>query len=188
MSYEVISAADACIIFANKREAGACSWLQSQARMFPCLLLSLTPLAAASPLPDPSVNIPSFTSGFLPLKYPSYLRNKVGKREDSERSASYADSWHFGKKRSPWTGAWANIVWRPEGVGLKTEEKRDPQPSLRKHYRIILIDCYLQNIYYFFILEVEASHILLPIFLYWSNIEYFLFSPNSAPRQKLMIL
>ena len=118
--------------------------------MFPCLLLSFTPLAAANPLPDPSVNIPSFTSGFLPLKYPSYLRNKVGKREDSERSSSFADSWHFGKKRSPWTGAWANIVWRPEGVGLKTEEKRDPQPSLRKHYRIILMDCYLQNIYYYY--------------------------------------
>merc|ERR1711881_583197 len=84
---------------------------QYQGRMFPCLLLSLTPLAGASPL--------------LPLKYPSYLRNKVGKREDS-----YGDSWHFGKKRSPWTGAWANIVWRPEGVDLKTPEKRDPQPSL----------------------------------------------------------
>ena len=107
--------------------------------MFPCLLLSLTPLAGASPLP--SVLIPSFTSGFMPLEYPSYLRNKVGKREDSEPSPS----WHFGKKRSPWTGAWANVVWRPEGVDLKTPQKRNPQPSMRKHYRIILMD----HFYYF---------------------------------------
>ena len=109
--------------------------------MFPCLLLSLTPLAGASPLP--SVYIPSFTSGFMPLEYPSYLRNKVGKREDSEPSA-YVDSWHFGKKRSPWTGAWANIVWRPEDVDPKKPEKRGPQPSMREHYRIILMDCVSQ--------------------------------------------
>merc|ERR1711997_598180 len=96
-------------------------------RMFPCLILSLTPLAAASPVA--SVYIPSFTSGFMPLKYPSYLPSKVSKREDSDPS-SYVDSWHFGKKRSPWTGAWANIVWRPEALDLKTPEKRDPQPSL----------------------------------------------------------
>ena len=104
--------------------------------MFPCLLLSLTPLAGASPLP--SVYIPSFTSGFMPLKYPSYLPNKVGKREDSQPS-SYVDSWHFGKKRSPWTGAWANIVWRPEDVDPKKPEKRGPQPSMREHFRIILM-------------------------------------------------
>ena len=117
--------------------------------MLACLLLSLASLVTAGPLPEPSVYIPSFTSGFMPLKYPSYLRNKVGKREDSERSSSFADSWHFGKKRSPWTGAWANIVWRPEAVDLETPEKRDPQPSLRKHYRIILMDDYLANIFIF---------------------------------------
>ena len=92
----------------------------------------------------PAVFIPSFTSGFMPLKYPSYLPSKVSKREDSEPS-SYVDSWHFGKKRSPWTGAWANIVWRPEALDLKTPDKRDPQPSLRKHYRIILMEDFLQK-------------------------------------------
>ena len=133
-------------------------------------MLSLTSLVSAGPLPEPSVYIPSFTSGFMPLKYPSYLRNKVGKREDSEPS-SYVDSWHFGKKRSPWTGAWANIVRRPDGLDLKTPEKRDPLPSLRKHFRIILMLEGLSRIY-----SYSGSKIILPsVFLYWSNIEYFKF-------------
>ena len=70
--------------------------------------------------------VPSFTSGFLPQGYPKSLRERIGKREDTEGSrditlAHYRPSWAFGKradddldKRSPWTGAWANIVWRPD--------------------------------------------------------------------------
>ena len=41
----------------------------------------------------------------------------------SDTRSAYRPSWQFGKredgavsveKRSPWTGSWANIVWRPD--------------------------------------------------------------------------
>jgi len=79
------------------------------------------------------VEVPSFTSGFLPPTFPKYMRNRFNKRE------RYPTSWQIGKrdpwtehminiaygqpepedsnqipdKRAPWTGAWANIVWKP---------------------------------------------------------------------------
>jgi len=79
------------------------------------------------------VEVPSFTSGFLPPTYPKYMRTRFNKR------APFPASWQIGKrepwtehmvnvvygqpepndsadvpeKRAPWTGAWANIVWKP---------------------------------------------------------------------------
>ena len=63
------------------------------------------------------VHIPSFTSGFLVPSYPKFLRARFAKRDDDPETinsmSSYRPSWQFGK-RDPWTGAWANAVWKPD--------------------------------------------------------------------------
>lgn len=81
------------------------------------------------------VEVPSFTSGFLPPTYPKYMRSRFNKRE------RFPATWQLGKrepwtehvvniqygqpendsadvpeKRAPWTGAWANIVWKPSDL------------------------------------------------------------------------
>merc|ERR1711892_1054056 len=82
------------------------------------------------------VEVPSFTSGFLPPTYPKYMRTRFSKR------APFPASWQIGKrepwtehlvsvvygqsepndsadvpeKRAPWTGAWANIAWKPAAL------------------------------------------------------------------------
>ena len=59
------------------------------------------------------VEVPSFTSGFLPPSYPRYmLQQRYTKREAARPRLT---SWQLGK-RSPWTGAWANIVWQPAEI------------------------------------------------------------------------
>merc|ERR1711936_235222 len=72
-----------------------------------------------------SVYMPSFTSGFLPLDLPRHLRGKLNKRGES-----FVDSWHFGRKRAPWTSSWANILWRPQVVNNNGPEKRSALASL----------------------------------------------------------
>ena len=66
--------------------------------------------------PSP-VYSPSFTSGFLAPVFPKLMNQRTRKREDGPKPidtmAGYRPSWQFGK-RSPWTGAWANILWRPD--------------------------------------------------------------------------
>ena len=111
---------------------------QLQLFLFPCLLVlrkgkasegvskdmellhsanSVPHLGKRIPVP---VHIPSFTSGFLVPSYPKFLRARFAKRDPEKPEtinsmSSYRPSWQFGK-RDPWTGAWANIVWRPDIV------------------------------------------------------------------------
>ena len=46
--------------------------------------------------------------------------NESSGRAMSDARSGYRPSWQFGKreeteeKRSPWTGSWANVVWRPD--------------------------------------------------------------------------
>ena len=46
--------------------------------------------------------------------------NESSGRAMSDTRSGYRPSWQFGKreeteeKRSPWTGSWANVVWRPD--------------------------------------------------------------------------
>ena len=101
---------------------------------------------SASPL-----EVPSFTSGFLPPTYPKYMRSRYNKRE------RFPATWQIGKrepwtdhllnivygepdtdnsatvpgKRAPWTGAWANVVWKPASLQKSSiaPEKRAPWTS-----------------------------------------------------------
>ena len=108
---------------------------QLQVFLFPCLIVlhkgepsegfskdmellhsanSVPHLGQRVPMP---VHIPSFTSGFLVPSYPKFLRARFAKRDDDPETinsmSSYRPSWQFGK-RDPWTGAWANAVWKPD--------------------------------------------------------------------------
>ena len=58
-------------------------------------------------------------------------------QRESSSDPAFVDSWHFGRKRSPWTGSWANIVWKPEAVNTNTAEKRKALPSLRNQNKAI---------------------------------------------------
>merc|ERR1711879_74849 len=92
--------------------------------------------------------MPSFTWGLLvpgPIQ-PGLIRSRFSKKAaDADRSsgrvlsdsrAGYRPSWQFGKrdeentedveKRNPWTGSWANIVWRPDLTQPTTVDKRSP--------------------------------------------------------------
>jgi len=97
------------------------------------------------------VEVPSFTSGFLPPTYPKYMRSRFNKRE------RFPATWQIGKrepwtehmvkvvygeqdpedpakvpdKRAPWTGAWANVVWKPAELqkSALTPGKRAPWTS-----------------------------------------------------------
>jgi len=111
---------------------------------------------SASPL-----DVPSFTSGFLPPTYPKYVKSRYNKRE------RFPASWQIGKrvpwtdhmvdikygtlgddernsgpeKRAPWTGAWANAVWKPPTMH-KSQKKASwtsawgalLQPTITKGY------------------------------------------------------
>jgi len=109
---------------------------------------SVPHLGKKSALP---IDVPSFTSGFLPPTYPKYMQTRFDKRD------SFPTSWHIGKrdpwtehmvnivygqpdaddstevpeKRAPWTGAWANVVWKPADLQKSslTAGKRAPWTS-----------------------------------------------------------
>lgn len=71
--------------------------------------------------------MPSFTSNYLPgSSLPEFLKGKPLLKRAPE-SPEVADiprefSWHLGK-RAPWTGAWANIMWKPQRL-LEQAPKR----------------------------------------------------------------
>ena len=58
--------------------------------------------------------------------YPILKRDSEGGKTLGD-IASYRPSWQFGK-RAPWTGAWANIVWRP---GMTSPPQGDYLPTVR---------------------------------------------------------
>jgi len=63
--------------------------------------------------------MPSFTSNYLPdTSLPRYLKAKeMLKRAPAAPEAPDMRelSWHLGK-RAPWTGAWANVMWKPDAM------------------------------------------------------------------------
>merc|ERR1712227_402606 len=80
------------------------------------------------------IDLPSFTSGFLPPKYPKYMRVRTNKRgeEEEEKKPSLAATWasimgsrpasmynNVPGKRRPWTSSWAsgydNLLRSPQG-------------------------------------------------------------------------
>ena len=66
-------------------------------------------------------------------------------QRDLPSDPAFVDSWHFGKKRSPWTGSWANIVWKPESVNTNTAEKREAPASLRKETINLYLHAFLTS-------------------------------------------
>ena len=91
------------------------------------------------------IDLPSFTSGFLPPKYPKYMRvrtNKRGEEEGEEKKTSLAATWrsimgsrpasmynNVPGKRRPWTSSWANIMVKPASLYQKSQGKRTAVPS-----------------------------------------------------------
>merc|ERR1719458_2153894 len=90
------------------------------------------------------IDLPSFTSGFLPPKYPKYMRVRTNKRgeDGEEKKTSLAATWasilgsrpasmfnNVPGKRRPWTSSWANIMVKPEGVYQHGQGKRAPWTS-----------------------------------------------------------
>ena len=128
------------------------------------LLLSLSPIVSAAPqerlgnvLETAGLNsvpmmgrkrapidLPSFTSGFLPPKYPKYMRVRTNKRgeDGEEKKTSLAATWasilgsrpasmynNVPGKRRPWTSSWANIMVKPASLYQKSPGKRTAVPS-----------------------------------------------------------
>jgi len=61
------------------------------------------------------MDLPSFTSGFLPPAHPKYMRLRTNNPKRDE------------EKRAPWTGAWANIMAaKPEAMYRNQGGKRMP--------------------------------------------------------------
>ena len=92
------------------------------------------------------IDLPSFTSGFLPPKYPKYMRvrtNKRGEEEEEEENPSLMSTWasimgsrpasmfnNVPGKRRPWTSSWANIMVKPASLYQKSSPgKRTAVPS-----------------------------------------------------------
>ena len=90
------------------------------------------------------IDLPSFTSGFLPPKYPKYMRVRTNKRgeEGEEKESSLAATWasimgsrpasmynNVPGKRRPWTSSWANIMVKPASLYQKAPGKRTAVPS-----------------------------------------------------------
>ena len=91
------------------------------------------------------IDLPSFTSGFLPPKYPKYMRVRTNKRgeEEEEESPSLMSTWasimgsrpasmfnNVPGKRRPWTSSWANIMVKPASLYQKSSPgKRTAVPS-----------------------------------------------------------
>ena len=89
-----------------------------------------------------TLDLPSFTSGFLPPKYPKFLRPRASKREEGESQPPAGSAWakimasrpasmfnNVPGKRRPWTSSWANIMVKPEGVYQHGQGKRAPWTS-----------------------------------------------------------
>merc|ERR1719394_984777 len=91
------------------------------------------------------IDLPSFTSGFLPPKYPKYMRVRPNKRAEEEEGEkpSLATTWasimgnrpasmfnNVPGKRRPWTSSWANIMVKPASLyQAKPGNKRTAVPS-----------------------------------------------------------
>ena len=87
------------------------------------------------------IDLPSFTSGFLPPKYPKYMRVRTNKR--GEEKTSLAATWasimgsrpasmynNVPGKRRPWTSSWANIMVKPASLYQNSPPgKRTAVPS-----------------------------------------------------------
>ena len=88
------------------------------------------------------IDLPSFTSGFLPPKYPKYMRVRTNKRGEEEKT-SLAATWasimgskpasmynNVPGKRRPWTSSWANIMVKPASLYQNSPPgKRTAVPS-----------------------------------------------------------
>ena len=81
------------------------------------------------------IDLPSFTSGFLPPKYPKYMRVRTNKRDLAATWASIMGSKpasmynNVPGKRRPWTSSWANIMVKPASLYQNKQTKRTAVPS-----------------------------------------------------------
>jgi len=83
------------------------------------------------------MDVPSFTSGFLPPSYPKHMRIRQNKRETDEKRSPWTGAWANimaakpasmyqnipGGKRSPWSGSWANLLVKPDEVRVNSAQQ-----------------------------------------------------------------
>ena len=74
--------------------------------------------------------VPSFTSGYLPPKYPQYMRGRPSKREESDEEL-LPYTWHLGKRQPSklFLSSWLGSILKPSSTAVGTPSKRSAVPS-----------------------------------------------------------